>query len=103
MLLITGITTVPVSLSAVVTRSGLPAPQVTTGTLYFFASSIISVAVGDISIIFKPNGLSVSVRILTNSFSTISTGADEAAIIPSPPPLLAAAASFASEIQAIAP
>jgi hypothetical protein len=55
------------------------------------------------SITFTPNGLSVNCFALRISSRTYSVVLPPQEIIPAPPALETAAASFASEIQAIPP
>ena len=82
---------------------GLPAPVVTASTLSSATSSAICGALGLMSMMFTPIGLLVSLRASSTWARTHSAEADPAAMMPRPPALLTAAASWASATQAMPP
>ena len=99
----TGITLMPASTHFFIYFPGLPAPVTTTGTFSSTTRSDTSSANGLISMMLTPNGLSVIVLTLWISSRSQSAFAFIAAMIPSPPALLTAAARDASAIHAMPP
>ena len=88
----TGITFTPASLNSFINLAGLPAPVVTMPTPSSSTTFATSGALGFISMMFTPTGLSVSSLAFLISLLTTSAGALAAAMIPSPPAADTAAA-----------
>ena len=99
----TGMTFIPASFHAAMNFDGFPAPVVTTSTFSSTTTLATSSMNGLMSIMFMPMGLSVSSLAIFTCPRTYSPGAFPAAIMPRPPPLETAAASFPSAIHAIPP